>query len=144
MSTPEPYCDITDVEVFLKHNVPGELVDYAERKIAFASNTLRMMKKFEGHDLDADMLDDSVLAQMLTDTVAANVAIDVRKEEAKLADDTDLSGFNQFTQTVGNVSFSGTFGGNNEDIFFTQSQLKGLGIGLSTISRFSLFSEAAS
>ena len=143
MSEPTPYCTLEDVETFLKHKTPGELVEFAERKIMFASNTLRMMKRHEGNDLDEEA-QDPVMKAMLRDTVASNIADDLRKEESKMEDDTDLSSFNQFTQTVGNVSFSGTFAGSTTDVFFTTNQLRGLGIGLSTISRFSLFSDKAS
>ena len=55
----------------------------------------------------------------------------IRKEE-------DLSSFSTFTQTAGGYSFSGTWAGNSEDVFFTSTQLANLGIGRATISQVSL------
>lgn len=136
----QPFATIEDVEVFLKHSIPAALVEYAERKLSFASNVLRMMARSEGNNWE-DTSDDALLTRMLKDTVAANVAIDVKKEEAKSDEDTDLSMFKQFTQTAGSYSFSGTWQGSNEDVFFTENQLTNLGIGLSTISAFSIFSD---
>jgi len=131
-----PLAELSDVEIYLKHKTPAELETYANRKLAASSNVLRMLFRAEGNDLDEKLVDDELLSSLVNDTVAVNVAIDIRKEEAKLGEDVDLSAFSQFTQSAAGYSFSGTWQGNPEDVFFTVNQLANLGIGQSAISTF--------
>lgn len=137
MSELIPLATLNDVETYLKHKVSAELVEYTERKLSATSNVLRMLYRLEGDNLDDLITTDNLVKTLVNDTVATTVAIDVKKEEAKLGDDVDLSAFSQFTQSAAGYSFSGTWQGNAEDVFFTTNQLNNLGLRLPTISTFS-------
>ncbi len=128
---------LDDVAKFLKHQVVTGLTDYATAKLHMASNVLRMLYRNEnGTALDDDTADDRLLMELSRDTVAVSVAIDLKRAEANLEQDNDLSSFSSFTETAGGYSFTGSWNGSEEDVFFTDNQLRNMGIGRSTIGRF--------
>ncbi len=135
---PTPLAEIEDTEAFLLHSVPSSLVEYEKRKRNMASNTLRILFANQGDDLDAKCADSPVFAQLVRDTVAVSVAQDVRRKETEQDSDTDLSSFSSFTQSAGGYTFTGEWRGNTDDVFFTRTQLKNLGVSQSTIGRFKL------
>lgn len=133
-----PFCILEDTEAFLKHPVPAALEDYEARKRMMASNVLRLLMQNEGRDADKEYEENALMHDMLRDTVAVSVAIDIRREQANLDSGQDLSPFSSFTQSAGGYTFTGEWRGNAEDVFFTSNQLKNLGIGRPTIRRFSV------
>lgn len=138
-----PLCTLDDVEVYLHSDVPANLTEYVERKIGASGNVLRRLMRNEGKDLDA-LIDptspdyDQLTYEQARDAVAVNVALDVKRVIENQSSEQDLSSFSTFTQTAGGYSFSGTWAGNSEDVFFTANQLANLGIGRATISKVSL------
>lgn len=138
MAEPTAFCTTEDVEAFLKHPIPSGLEDYEERKRMMASNVLRILMGNENRDADDEYLNDPVMHDMLRDTVAVSVAIDMRREQATLDAGQDLSAFSSFTQSAGGYTFTGEWRGSAEDVFFTQNQLRNLGIGRPTIRRFNV------
>ena len=143
MADLKPVCDLDDVELYLHADVPTNLTGYVGRKIGASGNVLRRLMRNEGKDLDALINEKSPDYDQLTyeqarDAVAVNVALDVKRVIDNQGSEQDLSSFSQFTQTAGGYSFSGTWAGNSEDVFFTSTQLANLGIGRATISQVSL------
>lgn len=134
----EPLATIEDTEAFLLHTVPSNLTDYEERKRGMASNTLRQLFAKQGDDLDKMVADSTMFHDLVRDTIAVSVAQDVRRKETEQESDTDLSSFSSFTQSAGGYTFTGEWRGNTDDVFFTRSQLKNLGVAQCTIGRFSL------
>ena len=133
-----PFCELTDVEIYLRQAVPNDQEEYATRKIGAASNVLRRLFRNEGKDADQLAETDPLTKEQLNDTVAASVAIDIKHVMSAAESDNDLSAFSEFTQAAGGYSFSGKWAGNSEDVFFTSNQLKNLGIGRPTIARFQI------
>ena len=138
-----PVCTLNDVELYLHADVPANLTGYVGRKIGASGNVLRRLMRNEGKDLDALINPTSPDYDQLTyeqarDAVAVNVALDVKRVIDNQSSEQDLSSFSTFTQTAGGYSFSGTWAGNSEDVFFTSTQLANLGIGRATISQVSL------
>jgi hypothetical protein len=134
----KPLATVEDTEAYLRHKVPIDLVDYEERKRGAASNVLRMMYRNQGDDLDKQVTEDPLTRQMVADIIGVSVAQDVSRKESMSDSDTDLSAFKTFTQTAGGYSFTGEWRGNTDDVFFTNNQLKQLGVGRATIARFQL------
>lgn len=132
-------CTIEDVEAYLIASIPSDMVEYANRKIGAASDVLRRLCKNEGRDLDKEMEKDDLTRRQAKETVAVATAISLKKTIAAKGDSgLDLSSFSSFTQSAAGYSFTGSWNGNNEDVFFTQNQLTNMGIGLQTIRRASL------
>lgn len=134
----KPLATIEDTEAYLRHKIPADLVDYEARKRGAASNVLRMMYRNQGDDLDRQVAEDPLTRQMVADIIGVSVAQDVNRKESMTESDTDLSAFKTFTQTAGGYSFTGEWRGNTDDVFFTNNQLKQLGVGRATIARFHL------
>ena len=134
----KPLATVEDTEAYLRHTVPVDLVDYEERKRGAASNVLRMMYRNQGDDLDKQVAEDPLTRQMVADIIGVSVAQDVSRKESMSESDTDLSAFKTFTQMAGGYSFTGEWRGNTDDVFFTNNQLKQLGVGRATIARFQL------
>ena len=143
MADLKPLCTSDDVEIYLHSDIPIKFADYVQRKIGASGNVLRRLMRDEGRDLDT-LIDttspdyDQLTYEQVRDAVAVNVALDVKRVIQNDSAESDLSSFSQFTQSAGGYSFSGTWAGNAEDVFFTESQLSNLGIGRATISRVSL------
>lgn len=134
--TPVALCSVEDVEAYLMVSLPGGKVEYAKRKINATSDVLRRLCRNEGWDLDKRIKEDSLTARQAKDTVAAATAISLKKTLAATNDDgQDLSAFSSFTQSAAGYSFTGSWNGNPEDVFFTQNQLTNMGIGLQAIRR---------
>ena len=132
-------CTIEDVEAYLIASIPSDMVEYANRKIGAASDVLRRLCRNEGRDLDKEMEKDDLTRRQAKETVAVATAISLKKTIAAKGDSgLDLSSFSSFTQSAAGYSFTGSWNGNNEDVFFTQNQLTNMGIGLQTIRRASL------
>ena len=143
MADLKPVCTLDDVEIYLHADVPTNLTEYVGRKIGASGNVLRRLMRNEGKNLDTLIDEQSLDYDQLTyeqarDAVAVNVALDVKRVIDNQGSEQDLSSFSQFTQTAGGYSFSGTWAGNSEDVFFTSTQLANLGIGRATISQVSL------
>lgn len=135
----QPLCTLEDVEVYMISSTPSDMVEYAERKIGAASDVLRRLCRNEGRDLDKEISDDSLTRRQARETVAVATAISLKKTIAAKGDSgVDMSAFSSFTQTAAGYSFTGSWNGSNEDVFFTQNQLTNMGIGLQTIRRASL------
>lgn len=143
MAELKPVCTLDDVELYLHADIPSKLTGYVGRKIGASGNVLRRLMRNEGKDLDA-LIDqkspdyDQLTYEQARDAVAVNVSLDVKRVIDNQGSEQDLSSFSQFTQTAGGYSFSGTWAGNSEDVFFTSTQLANLGIGRATISQVSL------
>lgn len=132
-------CTIEDVEAYLIASIPSDMVEYTNRKIGAASDVLRRLCRNEGRDLDKEMEKDDLTRRQAKETVAVATAISLKKTIAAKGDSgLDLSSFSSFTQSAAGYSFTGSWNGNNEDVFFTQNQLTNMGIGLQTIRRASL------
>lgn len=132
-------CTIEDVEAYLIASIPSDMVEYANRKIGAASDVLRRLCRNEGRDLDKEIEKDDLTRRQAKETVAVATAISLKKTIAAKGDSgLDLSSFSSFTQSAAGYSFTGSWNGNNEDVFFTQNQLTNMGIGLQTIRRASL------
>lgn len=136
--TLQPLATVEDTEAYLRHTIPANLVDYEERKRGAASNVLRMMYRNQGDDLDKQVMEDPLVRQMVADIIGVSVAQDILRKESTTESDTDLSAFKTFTQSAGGYSFTGEWRGNTDDVFFTNNQLKQLGVGRATIARFQL------
>lgn len=133
------FCTIADVEVYLGVSIPSDMLEYANRKIGAASDVLRRLCRNEGRDLDKEMKTDSLTQRQAKETVAVATAISLKKTIAAKGDNgLDLSSFSSFTQSAAGYSFTGSWNGNAEDVFFTQNQLTNMGIGLQTIRRGSI------
>lgn len=130
-------CDIDDVEVYLHSSIPADMVDFAKRKIDATSDVLRRLCRNEGWDLDKEMGEDPLTRRQAKETVAVSVAISLKRTIAASGDNgEDMSAFSTFTQSAAGYSFTGTWNGNPEDVFFTANQLHNMGIGLQTIRKF--------
>ena len=99
----KPLATVEDTEIYLRHKVPIDLVDYEERKRGAASNVLRMMYRNQGDDLDKQVTEDQLTRQMVADIIGVSVAQDVSRKESMSDSDTDLSAFKTFTQTAATV-----------------------------------------
>lgn len=133
------FCDLTDIEIYLRKKVPADKVDYAKRKMAAASDVLRRLCLLEGKDLDKEVSESALTKRQARDTVAASVAIDLSRTIAAAPDSDDgkdISSFKQFTEAAGGYSFTGIWAGNSEDVFFTTNQLRNMGIGIQTVRKF--------
>ena len=143
MADLKPVCTLDDVELYLHADVPTNLTGYVERKIGASGNVHRRLMRNEGKNLDT-LIDetspdyDQLTYEQARDAVAVNVALDVKRVIENKDSEQDQSSFSQFTLTAGGYSFSGTWAGNSEDVFFTSTQLANLGIGRATISQVSL------
>ncbi len=130
-------CELDDVEVYLHSKVPASLVEFADRKIGAASDVLRRLCRNEGRDLDKEIEEDDLTGRQAKETVAMVVAIALKRTIAGTADNgQDMSAFTSFTQSAAGYSFTGTWNGNPEDVFFTSNQLQNMGIGLQTIRKY--------
>lgn len=136
-------CTLEDVETYLRSAVPIKTVEYAERKIGASSDVLRRLFRNDGRDLD-EIVDptseeyDALTVRQARDAVAVNVALDLKRVIANDGNDTDLDSFSTFTQSVDGISFSGTWQGNSEDVFFTANQLYNIGLSRPTIRRLQI------
>lgn len=139
-------CAIEDVETELAGvSIPMNLVDFTNRHIEATSDHLRMLYRRDDKDLDL-LLDgdanvvppvagDVLLKRVVRDAVARNVASEVSKKITVSAGGTDVSSFSQFSEGAGGYTFSGTWAGVQMDIWFSDNQLKALGLNRAIVER---------